>query len=1055
MRPLRIAIEGLRSFRSEVVIDFDDRALIAIIGDTGAGKSSILEAMTYALYGQSTRGSRAKQELMHDTSEIMRVVLRFRVANEEWEVARVDRRAAGGKLRPPAARLVRYGPDGATLEMVEQARKVNGRIQGLVGLDSEAFLRTVVLPQGQFARLLVEDKPSARTEILRQVWRTGELEAAAEAVGLKLDEVRILRARVEQAAWQYPEDPKARLDELSTAAQAAASVAEAAAQLRDRATRANDALLRSETEIKAAARAMAGIERDALGALETRLRPVRAAQRRIDAEQEKLEGEEAGLRRKLEGIPDDDGPDHHAVAQALATLAGIPGRLESLGQAWERVRRGRGGIKHTLKLVEDLGGTAEEAAERLTGHDALAPPLVEAVRVASDRLTRAQRWLEKCRDAHARVQSSQEVLNRRQGEIGPIISQVATAQGVCRKADRKAARADAAFAAAQREDAAATASHGLCAGDECPVCRSDLPAEWTALPNRDLDDARDLLEQAKSRAANAHGDLTRLRARQETVVQRVVDATAAVEAHSSDLEAATDQLVQVAGPNALTIDEDEPFPDRSRLLASLERDLEDAQEQRERHRQRAAELERARQAVALRLRERQVELTAARAEAARATEAAASALEDVRDGVGAVPHAFRPRMPLPGDADGSHRADVSTFLDAAPVDRAVNLARERQEVLRAREAKRRLLLSDLEGVRNGLRLLDEQRQVEVAKPLQDAARALERCRTAALEAVRRLADVSQLAAGGFEMPGAYLYPIGIAELEAGIRTVSAMRTEVLAQAELVRAEARTVANAARQELGRVAERLDQDPDATLGEAVVALARSVAEEARYRARVRERERDGFAAILDDVLDLRSVASKVEALELALGDLNAALKPGAFLKWLTLRRSRNLLVYASRMLDEMTGGRYAFADPGDLDHQQWQVVDNDSGQARSPASLSGGEQFIGSLALALGMVEMMARSGGRLESLFLDEGFGSLDRGNLDAAIEALTAVAGRGRMVGVISHVSAVAEQIDDVLAVTRPSTGSQATWLSRAERQELARADIGSEGAAALAGLLD
>ena len=154
-----------------------------------------------------------------------------------------------------------------------------------------------------------------------------------------------------------------------------------------------------------------------------------------------------------------------------------------------------------------------------------------------------------------------------------------------------------------------------------------------------------------------------------------------------------------------------------------------------------------------------------------------------------------------------------------------------------------------------------------------------------------------------------------------------------------------------------------------------------------------------------------------MERVLGDLDAALKPGAFLKWLTLRRSRELLVHASRMLGEMSGGKYAFVDPGEAE-DQWRVLDQDSGQPRSPASLSGGEQFIGSLALALGMVEMMARSGGRLESLFLDEGFGSLDRHNLDAALEALATVAARGRMVGVISHVRAVAEQIDDVLAVT-------------------------------------
>jgi DNA repair protein SbcC/Rad50 len=87
--------------------------------------------------------------------------------------------------------------------------------------------------------------------------------------------------------------------------------------------------------------------------------------------------------------------------------------------------------------------------------------------------------------------------------------------------------------------------------------------------------------------------------------------------------------------------------------------------------------------------------------------------------------------------------------------------------------------------------------------------------------------------------------------------------------------------------------------------------------------------------------------------------------------------------------MSGGRYTVAELCD-ENAEWRVIDNDSGLARTPASLSGGEQFIASLALGLGMVEMMARSGGRLESLWLDEGFGSLDRSNLDAAIEALVA-----------------------------------------------------------------
>ena len=137
--------------------------------------------------------------------------------------------------------------------------------------------------------------------------------------------------------------------------------------------------------------------------------------------------------------------------------------------------------------------------------------------------------------------------------------------------------------------------------------------------------------------------------------------------------------------------------------------------------------------------------------------------------------------------------------------------------------------------------------------------------------------------------------------------------------------------------------------------------------------------------------------------------------------------------------------------------WKVIDNDSGLPGSPASLSGGETFVASLSLALGMVEMMARSGGHLESLWLDEGFGTLDRGNLDSAVEALSQVAARGRMVAVISHVRAVAEQVNHVLAVTRSSRGSQARWLAPTERAALAEMDAtGDRGAmAAVAGLLD
>ena len=104
----------------------------------------------------------------------------------------------------------------------------------------------------------------------------------------------------------------------------------------------------------------------------------------------------------------------------------------------------------------------------------------------------------------------------------------------------------------------------------------------------------------------------------------------------------------------------------------------------------------------------------------------------------------------------------------------------------------------------------------------------------------------------------------------------------------------------------------------------------------------------------------------------------------------------------------------------------------------------------LALALGMVEMVARAGGRLDALFLDEGFGALDPDNLDAAIDALESTATRGRMVGVISHVQAVAERLSDVLLVERAPTGSDARWLTPAERDGVALADAAAVSARAV-----
>lgn len=1043
MRPLRITIEGLRSFRGEVGIDFGGRTQIAVIGDTGAGKSSILEAMTYALYGQTSVGGRSKQELMNDTSDVMRVVLRFRVAGEEWEVTRVDRRAGAGGLRPPRAQLVRCGPDGKTLEKVEQVRPVNDRVRALIGLDSDAFLRTVILPQGRFARLLVEDAPSARTDILRQVWRTHDLEAAGEVAGRRLGEVRTLAARLEDEVQRHPDDPEAHLAGLTSRAEAAERQANALADLRGRSVRAWETVRQSEETIKAARMAGERVIPSAMDELADRLAPVERAQRRIRAEATELEDREAGLKRDLKGIPADDGPDHHEIARTLAALDAIPGHVATAVDAAKALRTAVSGEAAAERNHTRAWKALESASDRLARHQALEPPLSEAVESTWKLVAKAEHRYQKCYDLHEGIRSTEEGLATRKGELADITNRLTSAQRDEREAGDRLQRAEREMNEARRTNVAAAAARGLRPGDECPVCESDLPEGWVAPRDTGLDAALEVHEEAKSRAGEASKVVAEVEAQRKSARQGIGSIEKDLDALRSGIAAARDRLRSAGGlDDAFPLAGDAPVPDRAEVLAPIRQRLQDAEAKLNGHRTEADGLRKAQTGAQLEETSAGQKLEHARGAILRTRRTAGETLDALNQRVQSIPPPFRPHLVLPSDP-GELEA-----VDTTPVDHAAYTAGERQKILRLREQKRTRLRSEIDKTRAALKHLGETRGTEVEKPLQDLLRALADHRTALADTVRELgADLA--------IPATIHYPVDAETLRAGIGRLREAMVEVAALAADLGRRALAASDEAHGKVGRIARQLDPPADPTDLAGLVQFTEKAATEAGYAARAATEALGAFAAILEDLLQLRRTATEVGALELALGDLDAALKPGAFLKWLTLRRSRDLLVYASRMLGEMTSGRYSFADPGDLEDQQWLVVDNDSGQARSPASLSGGEQFIGSLALALGMVEMMARSGGRLESLFLDEGFGSLDRSNLDSAIEALSLVAGTGRMVGVISHVGAVAEQIDDVLAVTRGPTGSQVTWLSRARRQELARSDAGLEGASALAGLLE
>ncbi|HEU5003314.1 MAG TPA: SMC family ATPase [Actinomycetota bacterium] len=182
MRPLELTLDGFRSYRSEASFDFEGRGLFGIVGPTGAGKSSILDALIYALYGRTPRIGRETKQLIHSGADLARVRLRFEVDGVGWDVLRVLRRAGSSQV------TLRRMDDGS-LER-EKERDVNDRIVEIVGLDYEAFCSSVTLPQGKFDKFLTAT-PAERSRILKGIFRYERVDAMREAAKARIGDIAV------------------------------------------------------------------------------------------------------------------------------------------------------------------------------------------------------------------------------------------------------------------------------------------------------------------------------------------------------------------------------------------------------------------------------------------------------------------------------------------------------------------------------------------------------------------------------------------------------------------------------------------------------------------------------------------------------------------------------------------------------------------------------------------------------------------------------------------------------------------------------------------------
>jgi exonuclease SbcC len=263
-----------------------------------------------------------------------------------------------------------------------------------------------------------------------------------------------------------------------------------------------------------------------------------------------------------------------------------------------------------------------------------------------------------------------------------------------------------------------------------------------------------------------------------------------------------------------------------------------------------------------------------------------------------------------------------------------------------------------------------------------------------------------------------------AALTSWASAAAADRDELLGGAEQAVTRARDGRDAAHRALADDlgAHGVPLPPGAPLASAASAAASTELERARgARARIAERRAEAAGLEADRV--------EAEAAGQVAKMLAALLRSDAFPRWLVASALDALVADASRSLAELSGGQFELAHTDG----EFLVVDHSDADSRRPVkTLSGGETFQASLALALALSEQLATlaSAGavRLDSIFLDEGFGTLDEANLEIVAGTLENLASLGdRMVGVITHVPALAERVPVRFVVNRDQRTSSIT----------------------------
>ncbi len=1022
MRLHGLSLTAFGPFAGTETIDFDalnDTGLFLLTGATGAGKTSILDAVCFALYGTvpGVRGVKALKSQHADDLTAPEVVLDFSVRERRFRIrrspewSRPKRRGSGTRVEPARASLLEL-TDGEERLVSSRAAEVGLEVCELIGMRAAQFQQVAMLPQGEFARFLHASSQD-RHDVLQQLFQTDRFSRIEEWVhehsrslreeagDLERDVRRLLDLAAERAAVPLP-------DELCGDALAvAAGTPTVRSWLTDRVAEATTAAQQARERHDAASATLTGARTRCEAA---RLRR-RLQERRDDAlarrhELERTAGEAAAAADRIDA-------DRRARAclpiLALAEPAADDVRrlrleLDEPAGSWATLPAALRRLAEHRGVPSDERDEAEGMLPGLAADPAL--PGADGLRARASGLRRLADDLRAVLPQVRRLQTDSERLERLREQIAAaraeIGEQETLLEGLPEVLSDLGARLD-----EQRSEAARVEALELQVG-----AAQDRARAAAALP------------AAIDRLAALEGRARDLRDAEADARERVLRLTERrLEGMAAELAGALQDgdPCQVCGSTT----HPEPAVPSGRTVSAEEQDAAAAAHElaRQRHQQTLADAAEARRdAEELRRRAEGQDAAPAEEELARLR----TALSDARAARAGVVESTARLSALEARQDAAARRLQESAVLLAAEERA---AQELEQALRSgREEAAATVGGDVEvaAVPQILAALDAE--------IDRIERRLELCTAHGL-AVARLAQLHGEAAR--------------AAAEHGFDGVTEVHAVILDDTERDRLEDLL---ARRSDAAARVEAVLDDPELAAGlehagpadvaraETAVVDAETVAAEAARRLHHCEQlaehltDLDGrLATAMDAWTPLRERhlrADSMARLVRGMGhDNQLQMRLSAYV---LARRLDQVLDAANERLTHMRDHRYQLRRTARAARRSSQaglgleVLDQWTGEVREPSTLSGGETFVVSLALALGLADVVTQEAGgtEIETLFVDEGFGTLDAETLDDVMDRLDSLRAGGRSVGVVSHVGELRTRIPTQLHVRKTPHGS-------------------------------